>query len=102
VLGPRRDDSKLEKTAKYAPHNLCSSLYVIRMMEARSMRWAGQVARSGVMRLAYKILVGIHEVKGTLKNLDKHGRIKVKMNVVWGRFVCLSGSGLDRLLCIRK
>jgi hypothetical protein len=38
-------------------HNLYSSPNIIRMIKSRRMRWAGHVARMGVMT-AYRILVG--------------------------------------------
>jgi hypothetical protein len=37
---------------------LYSSPDIIRMIESRRMRWAGNVARMGQTRNAYKILVG--------------------------------------------
>jgi hypothetical protein len=39
-------------------HNLYSSLNSIREIKSRRMRWLGHIARVGVMRNAYKILVG--------------------------------------------
>jgi hypothetical protein len=44
-------------------HNLYYSSDIIRMIKSRRMRWAGQVARMGEMRIAYKILVGHLEGK---------------------------------------
>jgi hypothetical protein len=38
--------------------NMYSSPSVIRMIQLRSMRWAGHVARIGEKRNAYRILVG--------------------------------------------
>jgi hypothetical protein len=38
-------------------HNLYSSPSIIRMIKSRKMRWAGQVARIGEDRSAYRILV---------------------------------------------
>jgi len=36
----------------------CTLHHVIRVIKTRRMRWAGHVARMGVMRNAYKIVVG--------------------------------------------
>jgi hypothetical protein len=47
-------------------HNLYSSLNIIRMIKLRKMRWAGQVARMGEKRNAYRILVGKPEGKRPL------------------------------------
>jgi hypothetical protein len=44
-------------------HNFYSSSNDIRMIKSRRMRWAGQVARAGEMKNAYKILVGTPEEK---------------------------------------
>jgi hypothetical protein len=41
--------------------NLYSSPSIIIMFKSRRMRWAGHVARMGVKRNAYMILVGIPE-----------------------------------------
>jgi hypothetical protein len=46
--------------------NLYSSPSIIRMIEARRMRWAGHVARMGEKRNAYSILVGKPEGKRPL------------------------------------
>jgi hypothetical protein len=39
-------------------HDLYSSPSIIRIIEARRMRWAGHVARMGEKRNAYRLLVG--------------------------------------------
>jgi hypothetical protein len=43
-------------------HNLYSSPSIIRMIKSRRMRWAEHVARMGVKRNAYRILVGKPEL----------------------------------------
>jgi hypothetical protein len=47
-------------------HNLYSSPIIIRMNKSRRIRWAGYVARMGVKRDAYRILVGKPEGKRQL------------------------------------
>jgi transcription termination factor 2 len=47
-------------------HNLNSSPNIIRMIESRTMRWAGHVARMGETRNPYWILVGKPEGKRPL------------------------------------
>jgi hypothetical protein len=42
-------------------HDLYASLYIIRVMKSRRMRWVGRAVRMGEMRNAYKILVGKSE-----------------------------------------
>jgi hypothetical protein len=44
-------------------HNLYSYPSIIRMIKSRRMRWAGQAARIGAKRNAYRILVGKQEGK---------------------------------------
>jgi hypothetical protein len=39
-------------------HNFYSTPNIIRMMISRRMRWAGHVARMGLKRNAYMLLVG--------------------------------------------
>jgi hypothetical protein len=45
---------------------LYSSPSIIRMIKSRRLRWAGHVARMGVRRNAYRILVRIQEGKRPL------------------------------------
>jgi hypothetical protein len=47
-------------------HNLYSSPSIITMIKSRGMRWAGDVARMGPKRNAYRILVGNPEGKTPL------------------------------------
>jgi hypothetical protein len=47
-------------------HNLCSSPSIIRMIKSRRMRWAGNVARMGAKKNAYRILEGKSEGKRPL------------------------------------
>jgi hypothetical protein len=60
IFGPKRD----EMTGGWRKlHNeellgLYSSPSIVRVIKARRMRWAGHVARMGVVRSAYSILVG--------------------------------------------
>jgi hypothetical protein len=39
-------------------HDLYSSLSIIRIIKARSVRWAGHVSRMGEKRNTYRLLVG--------------------------------------------
>jgi hypothetical protein len=47
-------------------HNLYSSPDIIRMIKSRRMRWTGHVARMGIKRNAYRILVRKPEGKRPL------------------------------------
>jgi hypothetical protein len=73
ISGPKRDEvtggwRKLHNEELY---KLCFSPSVIRMIKSRRMRLAGHVARMGIKRNGYKILVGNPEGKRPLgiKNL---------------------------------
>jgi hypothetical protein len=63
IFGPKRDEvaggwRKLHNEELYG---LYSSPSIIRVIKARWMRWAGNVARMGELRGAYNILVGMPE-----------------------------------------
>jgi hypothetical protein len=70
ILGPKRDEETggWRKLHSVALHNLylVRTPSRIRMMKSRWMRWVGHVARMGVKRNAYKILVGKPEGKRPL------------------------------------
>jgi hypothetical protein len=56
-------------------HSLYTSSNIIGMIKSGRMRWTGHVARMGVKRSAYRILVGKPIGKRPLGNLDIGGRI---------------------------
>jgi hypothetical protein len=60
IFGPRRDHVTEEwrKMYKEELHDLYSLPSIIRINMLRRMRWAGHVARMGVKRRAYRLLVG--------------------------------------------
>jgi hypothetical protein len=60
IFGPKRDEvtGRWRQLHNEKPLTLYSSLGSIRVIKSRRMRWAGQIARMGEMRNAYKILVG--------------------------------------------
>jgi hypothetical protein len=68
IFGPKRDEMAggWRKLHNEELHNLYSSPSVIRIIKSRRMRWAGNVARMGERRNAYRILVGIPEGKRLL------------------------------------
>jgi hypothetical protein len=59
IFGTKRDEvtGGWRKLHNEELHNLYSSLSIIRMLKSRRMRCAGHVARMGVKRDAYKILM---------------------------------------------
>ena len=67
VFGPKRDEiaGKWRKLHNEELNDLYCSPYIVRVIKSRRMRWAGQVARVGERRRAYKLLVGKPEGKKT-------------------------------------
>jgi hypothetical protein len=59
IFGTKRDEvtGDWRKLHNEELHNLYSSLNIIRMIKSRRMRMAGHVARMGLQRNAYGILV---------------------------------------------
>jgi hypothetical protein len=59
IFGPKREeDGSWRKLHNDEIHDLYSSSNVVRVTKSRRMRWAGHVARMGVGRGVYRILVG--------------------------------------------
>jgi hypothetical protein len=59
ILGPKRDEvmGEWRKLHKEELHDLYSLPSIIRIIKSRRMRWAGHVARMGVKRNTYRLLV---------------------------------------------
>jgi hypothetical protein len=63
-------------------HGLYSSpIIIIRVIKARRMRWAGQVARMGEVRGAYNILVGRSEGRRPLRRSRRRWEDNIKMDL---------------------
>jgi hypothetical protein len=60
IFGPKGDEviGGWKKLHNEELHGLYSSPSIVRVIEARRMRWVGHVARMGEVRGAYNILVG--------------------------------------------
>jgi len=63
IFGPKREEvsGDWRRLHNEELHDLYASLYIIRVMKSRRMRWVGRAVRMGEMRNAYKILVGKSE-----------------------------------------
>jgi hypothetical protein len=68
IFGPKRDEvtGELRKLHNEKLRDLYSSPSIIRIIKSRRMRWAGDVARMGEKRNAYRLLVGKSEGKSQL------------------------------------
>jgi hypothetical protein len=60
IFQPKRVEEKKgwRKLHNEELHDLYSSQSIIRIIKARSIRWAGNVARMGEKRNEYRLLVG--------------------------------------------
>jgi hypothetical protein len=76
--------------------NLYSSPDTVRQIKSRRMSWAGNVARMGEVRNAYRVLVGKPEGKRPLERPTCRWENVIKMDVReigWGGGVDSPGSG---------
>jgi hypothetical protein len=68
IFGPKREeDGSWRKLHNDELHSLYSSPNIIRVIQARRMRWAGHVARMGEGRGVDRVLVGRPEGKRPLE-----------------------------------
>jgi hypothetical protein len=68
TFGPKREEDGLwRKLHNDELHSLYSSPNIVRLIKSRRMRWAGHVARMGLGRGVYRVLVGKLECKSTGK-----------------------------------
>jgi hypothetical protein len=59
IFGPKREvDGSWRKLQNDELHGLYSSPYVVRMIKARTLRWAGHVAHMRDGRDVHRVLVG--------------------------------------------
>jgi hypothetical protein len=68
MFGPKKEEvaGGLRKLHNEEFQNLYFSPSAIRLIKSRRMRWAGHVARMGLKKNAYRILVGKPEEKKPL------------------------------------
>jgi hypothetical protein len=83
IFGPKRDEvtGGWRKLHNEELHGLYSSPSIVRMIEARRMRWAGHVARMGAVRGAYNILVGMPEGRRPLGRPRRRWEDNIKMDL---------------------
>jgi hypothetical protein len=76
ICGPKREkDGSWRKLHNDEHHSLYSSPNIVKVIKSRRMRWAGHVARVGVARGVYRVLVGRPEGKNHWVDLGVDGRI---------------------------
>jgi hypothetical protein len=87
IFGPKRDEMTggWRKLHNEELHGSYSSPSIVRVIKARRMRWAGNVARMGEVRGAYNILVGRPEGRRPLGRPRRRwvDNIKMGLREIW-------------------
>jgi hypothetical protein len=105
IFGPKRDEvtGEWRILRNEELHNLYSSPDIIRKVKSRRIRWAGHVARMGVDRKLYKVLVRKPEGKRPLGRPRRRWEDGIRLDLreiglgMWIGFDCLrtgAGGGL--------
>jgi hypothetical protein len=83
IFGPKRDEVTWEcrKLHNEELRALYSSPAVVRVIKSRRMRWAGHVARMGVWRDVYSVLVGEPLGKRALRGLRRIWEDNIKRDL---------------------
>jgi hypothetical protein len=83
IFGPKRDEvtGGWRKLHNEELHGLYSSPSIVRVINARRMRWAGHVVRMGEVRGAYNILVGRSEGRRPLGTPRRRWEDNIKMDL---------------------
>jgi hypothetical protein len=89
IFGPKRDEvtGEWRKLHNEGLRDLYSSPSIIRIIKARMMRWAGDVARIVEKRNAYRLLVGKPERRRPLGRPRRRWLDNIRMDIVevgWG------------------
>jgi hypothetical protein len=83
IFGPLRDEMTggWRKLHNEQLHGLYSWPNIVRVINARRIRWAGHVARLGEVRGAYNILVGRPEERRQLERPRRRWEDNIKMDL---------------------
>jgi len=83
VFGSKRDEvtGEWRKLLNEDLGDLYSLLHIVRVVESRRMRWAGNVARMGEGRGVHRVLVGKPEGKGQLGMPRRRWEENIKMDL---------------------
>jgi hypothetical protein len=86
IFGPKREeDRSWRKLHNDELHNLYSSPNIVRVIEARRLRWVGHMAHMGEVRGVYRVLVGKPKGKRLLgrPRCRWEDNIKLDFREVW-------------------
>jgi hypothetical protein len=75
----------MEKIHNEELNDLYSSTNIMQVIKSRRIRWAKHVARMGVSRDVYRVLVGKPDGKNHLEDLGVNGNIKKDLQKVGWR-----------------
>jgi hypothetical protein len=83
TFGPKRDEvtGMWRKLHNEELHDLYSSPTIVRVIKSRRMKWAGHVARMGVGRGVYRVLVGKPEGKRPPRRTRRRWEDNIKMDL---------------------
>jgi hypothetical protein len=83
IFGPKRDEvtGEWRKLHNKELHDLYTSPSIIRIIKSRRLTWAGNVARMGEMRNAYRLLLGKPEGKMPLERPRRRWVDNIKMDL---------------------
>jgi hypothetical protein len=82
IFGPKKnEDISWRKLYNDELHGLYSSPNIVRVIKSRRMRWAGHVARMGVRRGVYRVLVGRSEGKRPLIRPTRRWDDNIKLDL---------------------
>jgi len=83
IFGPRRDEvtGEWRRLHNEELNDLYSSPSIVRVIKSRRMRWAGHVARMGVERGVYRVLVRKPEGRRPLGRPRRRWVDKIRMDL---------------------
>jgi hypothetical protein len=98
IFGPKRDEVTRDwrRLHNEELNGLYFSPNIVRVMKSRRIRWAGRVARMGVGRCVYRVLVGKPEGRRPLGRPRRRWEDNIRRDlqeVGWG---CEDWIGLDQ------
>jgi hypothetical protein len=84
IFGPKRDGvtGVWRKLHNEELHDLYSSPNIIRIIESRMIRWAGNAARMGEKKKTYRLLVGKTEGKNPLRRQRSRRMDNIRMDLL--------------------